>query len=525
MTLRRFSADPSKAAYASMLRKARDESLSAEAEQRILAAITAPSPALAKPTAISGLRGLVAKGALGASFLALVTAAIVSRETRATTPPVAAPPVVSALPVVDAPPVPSSPVQAAGLSVHDLPSASVALIASAPVPTPSAVGEDSLGAEAALLRAVREDISSGRGEEALRKLDRYHARFGQKGAMREEASVERVEALLQTGADGDARTLGTRLLAERPDGPFARKLRSPHCTRDVMLDAPPLPPSPDSSAPGLFVAPDAGDKDASSDASGPFVAMCATTECPAPYATCAKVPRYGCETNLSNDMDNCGACGNSCRISLPPQLNAEMRCVDGECRSLCSPQKFLDCNGVPDDGCETDPTSDSKNCGGCGVECPPGVACIERRCGCPPGKVMCDGVCKDLSSDDTNCGACGYKCVDHPGDAGALPENMVWGCVDAQCGPKCASDNVTFWADCNGTKADGCEINLHGDRNNCGACGKKCAPGKDCYRDSNTGYIECRDPWGTCPPGHMSCPRWPGDVRCVDIENDRDNCG
>ncbi|MBX3213874.1 MAG: hypothetical protein KF850_17680 [Labilithrix sp.] len=228
MTLPRLTDDPAKARFASMLRKAREESLSPAAERRIAAAVLAPSEAIAtaRPTS---RRALVTKGALGLSALALVTAFAVSRsEAPRSEAPTADPPGVrrDEVGAVAAPePAPSGDV--AALSVHDLPTAappaSAGRPASADAPAPEA---DDLGAEAAFLRSVREDIAAGRGQEALRKLARYDERFRGRGAMGEEAAVERVEALLQVGRAREADALATRLLAERPNGPFARKLRS-----------------------------------------------------------------------------------------------------------------------------------------------------------------------------------------------------------------------------------------------------------------------------------------------------------
>ncbi|AKV02670.1 hypothetical protein AKJ09_09333 [Labilithrix luteola] len=222
MTLPRLTDDPSKSAYGSMLRKARRESLSPEAEQRIAAAVLAPAVAMAKP-ASSALRGLVAKGAIGLSALALVCTFAVARRSSDVSP-VAAPLAAAAASTNTAlgeavSPLESAPAEHATVSVHDLPPVAAGRAAA---PTPS----DDLAAEAALLRATREDIANGRSREALRKLGQYDARFGSKGAMLEEASVERVEALQQAGRSTEARALATRLLAERPDGAFARKLRS-----------------------------------------------------------------------------------------------------------------------------------------------------------------------------------------------------------------------------------------------------------------------------------------------------------
>ena len=251
MTLRRLTDDPTKPRLGAMLRKAREESLSPDAEHRIAAVVLAPA-AVVPPAPPSSPRSLPIKGALGLSALAVVAAFAASIVSSDGQGPVRSPTdTVSSREgegAGEAAPPSAQPVQAheVGLSVHDLPAVTpttrelhdappVASAKPESTPTTSSHGPrtaaaaapvDSLGEEAARLRSVREDISAGRTQQALRKLDQYDDRFGSHGAMREEAAVTRVEALLQAGRTSEANTLGSRLLVERPDGAFARKLRS-----------------------------------------------------------------------------------------------------------------------------------------------------------------------------------------------------------------------------------------------------------------------------------------------------------
>lgn len=226
MTLPRLTDDPSKNAYGSMLRKARQQTLGPEAERRIAAAILAPTAVVAKPTT-STMPAIVVKAVIGLGALALVSTFALSRRSTQLEPVTT----LRETPAASANVAPSFEAPAGAsvsVSVHDLPQVAVATSAPAVTARPNATPApiDDLAAEAALLRATREDIANGRSSEALRKLDRYDARFGAKGAMLEEASVERVEALQLAGRRAEARTLASRLLSDRPDGAFARKLRS-----------------------------------------------------------------------------------------------------------------------------------------------------------------------------------------------------------------------------------------------------------------------------------------------------------
>ncbi|WP_146646390.1 hypothetical protein [Labilithrix luteola] len=272
--------------------------------------------------------------------------------------------------------------------------------------------------------------------------------------------------------------------------------------------------------------PDAGE---AADAQTPLLKpeMCMATECPAPYATCAAAGGFGtvyaCQTNLLSDKDNCGACGNKCPASSTfPEMNMETRCVDGACARQCvssGTSQFQDCNGLVDDGCETNLANNPDNCGGCGIVCPVesdgGRRCISGKCGCPDGKTWCNGQCVDLSVDDTNCGACGNQCQGT--DAGPPPPNMEYRCQMGKCAQLTCSKG---WADCNGiiNDHDGCEVAIQTDRNNCGTCGNVCPPDQECLKRGDA--VGCG-----CEPLETLCRNGAGEATCVDLLNDPRNCG
>lgn len=287
---------------------------------------------------------------------------------------------------------------------------------------------------------------------------------------------------------------------------------------------------PDATAPGpIFETPDASDASTPTLPTEPMN-QCVATECAYPSATCpgddGSLPTFRCGTDLANDKNNCGECGNTCDNGRAMTV----ACHQGKCRGTGCNDGYGDCNGIVDDGCEAYFREDPKNCGGCGIVCPAGVRCLNFYCGgCPPGRVTCgnDG-CVDLNSNDKHCGACRFDCLKNQPDGGlpAPPPNMYYGCGGGTCGElKCVKDNNHTWANCNGDLTDGCEVDLaapdpdHGrpflDRNNCGACGNVCAAGKLCFAAAFNQPPACN-----CDDGLTRC-----DTTCVDLDNDPFNCG
>ena len=227
-------------------------------------------------------------------------------------------------------------------------------------------------------------------------------------------------------------------------------------TGDVDAGAPVAPPS-------FTPQPSADGGDAAVDDEPPPVLACIGTECPAGYDTCTKMAAFKCGTDLTNDNNNCGACGVSCGGYDP--INMTGRCVDGACQFECITRSdfsgtydFRNCNGLLDDGCEINVTSDPANCGVCGHACAAGEHCIAGKCGCSNGKTDCNGVCTDVRFDDYNCGTCGTLCTPPSPACSPMPANTAYGCADSQCGAlKCLSG----FADCNNDRdrncsSDGC---------------------------------------------------------------------
>lgn len=83
----------------------------------------------------------------------------------------------------------------------------------------------------------------------------------------------------------------------------------------------------------------------------------------------------GCETNITIDTNNCGACGKVCAVA-----NSTPRCASGTCGVASCNGGYADCNANAADGCETNITSDTNNCGRCGNFCGMGKACVGGTC-------------------------------------------------------------------------------------------------------------------------------------------------
>jgi hypothetical protein len=101
--------------------------------------------------------------------------------------------------------------------------------------------------------------------------------------------------------------------------------------------------------------------------------------CGAVFKDCNGSAADGCETNTTDDGANCGACGVVC----PPGANAAPTCFVSKCSFACQPN-WGDCDGVPDNGCETNLLVDNNNCGACNNKCDAdsGTPCQQGGCEC-----------------------------------------------------------------------------------------------------------------------------------------------
>jgi hypothetical protein len=303
------------------------------------------------------------------------------------------------------------------------------------------------------------------------------------------------------------------------------------------------------------------------------VAGACQVACRRGFADCDGNPANGCETDLTSDVAHCGTCDSAC----PAFPNASPACSGGRCTSTCAPG-FGDCDGNPANGCETDltsdaahcgkctlaclgtstttatcqggtcqyactnpgpgqvicgkscvdPSTDKRNCGGCGNLCPSNEVCVDGTCTCPSPEQLCARTCTDLTSDPTNCGQCGRACPQRADS-----------CVNGTC--VCLAPNKV----CSGVCTD-----LQTDTKNCGRCGTVCAPGFQCTLgkcvcpqgqdvcsgrcvDTNTDAKNCGHcgticaPGFTCSAGHCICAQGLDvcDGRCTNLDTDRNNCG
>ena len=207
---------------------------------------------------------------------------------------------------------------------------------------------------------------------------------------------------------------------------------------------------------------------------------CAVGTCSAGYGNCNGTATDGCETPLTSDPANCGACFSSC----PTGPFATAVCASGACGITCT-AGHGNCDGVAATGCEAIFATDPLHCGSCGGVCPTPAgataACTAGVCGftCATGFRDCDGVASngceiDTRSSVANCGGCGVACT---------AANAVSGCVASHC---TLASCATGFANCNGILTDGCEVATGGDSNNCGSCGNICTGGTICVAGACT---------------------------------------
>lgn len=220
------------------------------------------------------------------------------------------------------------------------------------------------------------------------------------------------------------------------------------------------------------------------------------SECSDGFANCDGDNENACEVNTRRDLDNCGACGSACEL---PQATAE--CSTGECRIVedgCAPG-YLDCNGMPDDGCEIDARSNRLHCGACNEACPDingTPSCVSGLCAitCREGFADCDddranGCEVNLLSNVKSCGDCAEVC-------GAAPGNSA-NCKGGVCGEtQCPAGK----ADCSDEGPDTCETNTTSDVMNCGGCGLACVA-----KDADVACVKGQCVITSCKSGFADC--------------------
>ncbi len=242
---------------------------------------------------------------------------------------------------------------------------------------------------------------------------------------------------------------------------------------------------------------------------------CAVNSCNTGFADCNAKPTDGCEVNTTNDVKNCGACGKVCAFA-----NATPTCSSSSCAIASCATGFADCDNTAADGCEVNTTNDVKNCGKCGTQCTfanASATCTSSNCAmstCNTGFADCDNTAADgcevnMTNDIKNCGACGKTCT----FAHATATCSNSGCVLSSC-------NTSF-VDCNNNSADGCEVNITNDPNNCGGCAKICKT-----PNATPGCTMSNCVVTSCNAGFADCNGIAGDGCEVDTASgDPNNCG
>lgn len=250
-------------------------------------------------------------------------------------------------------------------------------------------------------------------------------------------------------------------------------------------------------------------------------AACVEGKCT--ISTCAKGARDcnsnmadGCEIDTLRDANNCGACGTVC----PSGTEGVGVCQAGKCVLACN-AGYLDCDGDPNNGCEVNGSADDSNCGNCGNVCPPSPSlnsvcaagtCITSSCKAP--QLTCkagpiDGCEVNSSNDLNNCGTCGKKC--------AIPANATPACTNSNCAiGRCNSG----FDDCDKLLANGCEIDLTKDTKNCGTCGKQCS-----YANAAPQCTSSTCSMGACNANFFDCNKMDSDGCEINLASDPNNCG
>lgn len=217
--------------------------------------------------------------------------------------------------------------------------------------------------------------------------------------------------------------------------------------------------------------------------------------CPGGQAQCGDV----CSDTLTDRL-HCGDCATAC--------GAGELCVGGFCEVSCPAGQEV-CGST----C-VDTQSDPAHCGSCGAPCDAGEVCSEGACAasCGAGLTQCGAACVGTANDPMHCGGCDNACPSPDGGSGL--------CAAGACVAVCDA----LYGDCNADRTsptgDGCETPLATDVDNCGACGHGCA-----LADAIVGCDAGTCVIATCDVGFDDCDGSDANGCEVDVRSDSSNCG
>jgi hypothetical protein len=135
------------------------------------------------------------------------------------------------------------------------------------------------------------------------------------------------------------------------------------------------------------------------------------------YGDCDGNLNNGCESDTSKDMANCGGCGMLCNT----KNTKSAVCAGSVCTIVCNPG-YSDCDMDPATGCESKLSNDPKNCGACGNVCPMNLP------GCQKGMCSAQVCGNDCWSQD-GCLTANGHCIRFTCRDGSANQNFCNGCM------------------------------------------------------------------------------------------------
>jgi hypothetical protein len=103
---------------------------------------------------------------------------------------------------------------------------------------------------------------------------------------------------------------------------------------------------------------------------------CISNGCLGDWRDCDGIEENGCETDVAHDPENCERCFHVCDTPTNGTAGcSEKQCAIGSCKD-----GFEDCNRMTGDGCETDLSSNDEHCRMCNASCSEGTHCQRGVC-------------------------------------------------------------------------------------------------------------------------------------------------
>ncbi len=275
----------------------------------------------------------------------------------------------------------------------------------------------------------------------------------------------------------------------------------------------------------------------------------ATAACDdAAYQTCVK----RVQDEIENKEQECDFRNEACIGELDPQVLAtcelvsvqeclnDLRRLKANARKACTQFGCRVNHGCCNGQCISVTTT--YNCGFCGNVCPPtskcinqqcvgadcrhdsqcsfGQKCVQGHCQCPTGQTLCGSTCTQIFDDINNCGGCGKACA--PG------QRCVNGvCISCLTNSDCGNGQVCANNQCEcqagQTLCNGTCTDITSSAEHCGGCGNLCQG--QCINAT----CECNPPCTggkECINGQCQCPA--GQTLCNDqcsFLTDCNNCG